>query len=78
MTPKDNPLVEPGALMRFDRVAPEHVTPAVDALIASARQTIERATRKILGCQIVGPSASRRRSPARSIAWIVRGARCAT
>ena len=42
MTTQDNPLVETGALMRFDRIAPEHVTPAVDALIASARETIER------------------------------------
>ena len=42
MTTADNPLLEHGVLMRYDRIRPEHVTPAVDALIAGARDTIER------------------------------------
>jgi len=42
MNPSDNPLLDHGALMRYDRITPEHVTPAVDALIAAARATIER------------------------------------
>ena len=41
MTPTDNPLTEFGGLTRFDRIVPAHVTPAVDALIAQARDTIE-------------------------------------
>jgi oligopeptidase A len=42
MNATDNPLVEAGALMRFDRITPDHVSPAVDMLIATARETIER------------------------------------
>jgi oligopeptidase A len=42
MNRPDNPLLDHGALMRYDRITPEHVTPAVDALIAAARATIER------------------------------------
>jgi oligopeptidase A len=42
MSASDNPLIEFGGLTRFDRIAPAHVTPAVDALIAQARDTIER------------------------------------
>ena len=42
MNANDNPLLESGGLTRFDRVRPEHVTPAVDTLIAQARETIER------------------------------------
>jgi oligopeptidase A len=42
MTAIDNPLLESSGLTRFDRISPEHVTPAVDALIAEARATVER------------------------------------
>jgi oligopeptidase A len=37
-----NPLLDFSGLPRFPEIAPEHVTPAVDALIASARKTLER------------------------------------
>src|SRR5450631_2056130 len=36
-----NPLLDFSGLPRFDRIAPEHVGPAVDALIAVARSTID-------------------------------------
>ncbi|HVE51240.1 MAG TPA: M3 family metallopeptidase [Casimicrobiaceae bacterium] len=37
-----NPLLAPaGALMRYDRIEPSHVSPAVDALLADARATVE-------------------------------------
>ena len=42
MNAQDNPLLDLGELPRFDRIAPEHVTPAVDALLAEARATVER------------------------------------
>ncbi len=42
MTASDNPLTEFGGLTRFERIVPAHVTPAVDTLIANARDTIER------------------------------------
>jgi oligopeptidase A len=37
-----NPLLDFSGLPRFDRIAPEHVAPAVDALIADARATIDQ------------------------------------
>lgn len=43
----DNPLLEMlanGALPDFERLAPEHAEPAIDALIAEARAVIERCT----------------------------------
>jgi oligopeptidase A len=36
-----NPLLDFGSLPRFDVIAPAHVTPAVDTLLAQARATIE-------------------------------------
>jgi oligopeptidase A len=38
----DNPLLEPGRLPAFGRIRPEHVEPAIDALIAANRATIRR------------------------------------
>ncbi|HEX4884361.1 MAG TPA: M3 family metallopeptidase [Casimicrobiaceae bacterium] len=39
---QDNPLLHRGALARFDLILPAHVAPAVDALIADVRATVER------------------------------------
>ena len=38
-----NPLLDPGALPAFAAVRPEHVTPAIDALLAEADAALERA-----------------------------------
>jgi len=38
----DNPLLDFSGLPRFDLIFPVHVTPAIDALIAQARATVER------------------------------------
>jgi oligopeptidase A len=38
-----NPLLDFSGLPRFDAIRPEHVAPAIDALIAAARAAIERA-----------------------------------
>jgi oligopeptidase A len=37
-----NPLLDFSGLPRFGEIAPEHVAPAVDALLADARAAIER------------------------------------
>jgi oligopeptidase A len=37
----DNPLLEAGP-MRYDRIVPAHVTPAIDTLLAAVRATVER------------------------------------
>jgi oligopeptidase A len=37
----DNPLLDFTGLPRFDRVTPDHVSPAVDALLADARRAVE-------------------------------------
>ncbi|MCC7216795.1 MAG: M3 family metallopeptidase [Burkholderiales bacterium] len=42
MNANDNPLLDFSGLPRFDAIRPEHVTPAVDALLADGRATIER------------------------------------
>src|SRR5215469_4983880 len=46
MTPnelaKSNPLLDFSVLPRFSEIAPEHVAPAIDALIGEARATIEQ------------------------------------
>lgn len=39
-----NPLLDFSGLPRFDRIAPTHVRPAIDALLAEARALIERLT----------------------------------
>jgi oligopeptidase A len=38
-----NPLLDFSALPRFSEILPEHVTPAIDALLAQARATVEAA-----------------------------------
>jgi oligopeptidase A len=38
----DNPLLDFAGLTCFDRIEPEHVTPAIDALLDDARATVER------------------------------------
>ncbi|HVL10716.1 MAG TPA: M3 family metallopeptidase [Burkholderiaceae bacterium] len=47
MTPADNPLLDFSGLPRFDAIRPEHITPALDRLLADAQaavQTIENDT----------------------------------
>ena len=44
MTDASNPLLDFSGLPRFDVIQSAHVTPAVDALLAGCRQTIERIT----------------------------------
>jgi oligopeptidase A len=39
-----NPLLEPHGLPRFAEIRPEHVTPAIDTLLAAANAALERAT----------------------------------
>jgi oligopeptidase A len=39
-----NPLLQAADLPRFDEIRPEHVTPAVDVLLADANAALERAT----------------------------------
>ena len=41
MNTTTNPLLDFSGLPRFDAIRPEHVTPAVDALLADARRAIE-------------------------------------
>jgi oligopeptidase A len=41
-TTTDNPLLEPSDLPRFDAIRPEHVAPAIDALLADADDALER------------------------------------
>ncbi len=41
---KTNPLLDLAGLARFDAVAPEHITPAVDALLDECRDAVARAT----------------------------------
>jgi oligopeptidase A len=41
---KTNPLLDLSGLPRFDAIAPEHVTPALDALLSQCRAAVERAT----------------------------------
>jgi oligopeptidase A len=42
MNANDNPLLDFAGLPRFDLVAPEHVTPAIEQLLAEGRATVER------------------------------------
>jgi oligopeptidase A len=39
-----NPLLDPDGLPAFDRILPEHVTPAIDVLLAAANDALARAT----------------------------------
>ncbi len=41
---KDNPLLELAGLARFDAIAPEHITPAIEALLEEARAAVARVT----------------------------------
>ncbi|MGQ0512632.1 MAG: M3 family metallopeptidase [Betaproteobacteria bacterium] len=43
MKPSGNPLLDFSGLPRFAEIRPEHVTPAVDALLARAREAVARA-----------------------------------
>lgn len=40
-----NPLLDADGFARFDAIAPEHIAPAVDALLAQCRVAVEQATR---------------------------------
>ncbi|MDH4180462.1 MAG: M3 family metallopeptidase [Betaproteobacteria bacterium] len=42
MKPTDNPLLDLDGLPRFDAILPAHVEPAIEALIAETRATVER------------------------------------
>jgi len=42
LDPADNPLLDFSGLPRFPEIAPEHVSPAIDALIVQARITVDR------------------------------------
>ncbi len=39
-----NPLLDAATLPRFDAIRPEHITPAVDVLLAQANAALDRAT----------------------------------
>jgi oligopeptidase A len=41
--PEDNPLLATGQMPAFDRIRPEHVTPALDQLLAGAEAALEHA-----------------------------------
>jgi oligopeptidase A len=41
-TARDNPLLDFSGLPRFAEIGPEHVAPAIDALLDAARATLER------------------------------------
>jgi oligopeptidase A len=45
MAPSDNPLLDFSGLTRFDRIRPEHVTPAIEVLLADARAAVALAAR---------------------------------
>ncbi len=75
MTPHDNPLLEFAGLPRFDRIAPEHVTPAIDHLIATTAQPGAR--RHLEPSRPTGTSVPRR-SPTRSTGSTARGRQCGT
>ncbi|MCU0950630.1 MAG: M3 family metallopeptidase, partial [Burkholderiaceae bacterium] len=40
-----NPLLDLAGLARFDAIAPDHITPAIDALLAECQRAVEQATR---------------------------------
>ena len=41
MLPQDNPLLDFSGLPQFERIKPEHVTPAIEQLLADGRATGE-------------------------------------
>src|ERR1700682_3322099 len=44
LTPQTNPLLDFSDLPRFAEIRPEHVTPALDVLLADANAAVERAS----------------------------------
>ena len=50
-TPSDNPLLDFTGLPRFGEIRPEHVTPALDVLLANAKAAVERAAQPITPAQ---------------------------
>ena len=56
----DNPLLDFGGLTRFDRIRPEHVTPAIDELLADARARRSRDAARATAAGIVGEPSSNR------------------
>src|ERR1700687_2772177 len=44
LTPQTNPLLDFSDLPRFGEIRPEHVTPALDVLLADANAAVERAS----------------------------------
>ncbi|RAR52479.1 oligopeptidase A [Paraburkholderia unamae] len=50
-TPSDNPLLDFTGLPRFGEIRPEHVTPALDVLLANAKSAVERAAQPMTPAQ---------------------------
>ena len=50
-TPSDNPLLDFTGLPRFDDIRPEHVTPALDVLLADAKAAVDRAAQPMTPAQ---------------------------
>jgi oligopeptidase A len=50
-TPSDNPLLDFTGLPRFGEIRPEHVTPALDVLLANASASVERAAQPMTPSQ---------------------------
>jgi oligopeptidase A len=50
-TPSDNPLLDFSGLPRFGEIRPEHVTPALDVLLADAKAAVERAAQPMTPAQ---------------------------
>ncbi|MEY2948279.1 MAG: Oligopeptidase, partial [Pseudomonadota bacterium] len=44
LSPENNPLLQLGSLPLFDKIKPEHVSPAIDDLLASAAEALETVT----------------------------------
>jgi oligopeptidase A len=50
-TPSDNPLLDFSGLPRFGEIRPEHVTPALDVLLANAKAAVDRAAQPMTPAQ---------------------------
>ena len=56
MLPQDNPLLDFSGLPQFERIKPEHVTPAIEQLLADGRATTQAALKaKPTWDEFVGP-----------------------
>ena len=44
LSPENNPLLQHGSLPLFDQIKPEHVSPAIDVLLAAAAEALETVT----------------------------------